>query len=123
MLEREVATERERLLGDRVGLADDADEAILEGLAEDELIQPKLARRALLDHFGVKTLAAFGCEDKPLAMQAASAIIVYLRDTLPVVECYERRGILRRIDGNQSISTVKQALRQAVLGVEEALTA
>ncbi|MEP7342209.1 MAG: DNA mismatch repair protein MutS, partial [Acidobacteriota bacterium] len=48
---------------------------------DDELIQPELARRALLDHFGVKTLAAFGCEDKPLATQAASAIIIYLRDT------------------------------------------
>ena len=25
----------------------------------------------------------------------------HLRDTLPVVECYERRGIVRRINGNQ----------------------
>jgi DNA mismatch repair protein MutS len=50
---------------------------------EDELIEPKPARRALLDHFGVKTLAAFGCEDRPLATQAASAIVIYLRDTQP----------------------------------------
>ena len=50
-------------------------------------------------------------------------VAVYLRDTLPVVECYERRGILRRIDGNQSIAAVKQELRQIVVGVEEALTA
>jgi adenylate kinase len=50
-------------------------------------------------------------------------VAVYLRDTLPVVERYERRGILRRINGNQSIGAVKQALRQAVVGVEEALTA
>jgi len=50
-------------------------------------------------------------------------VAVYLRDTLPVVECYEQRGILRRIDGNQSIAAVKQALRQAVVGVEAALTA
>jgi adenylate kinase len=49
-------------------------------------------------------------------------VAVYLRDTLPVVERYERLGILRRIDGNQSIETVKRALRQAV-GVEEAITA
>ena len=50
-------------------------------------------------------------------------VAVYLRDTLPVVERYERLGILRRINGNQSIAAVKLALRQAVVGVEEALTA
>lgn len=49
----------------------------------DELLELEPARRAVLDHFGVKTLQAFGCEDKPLATQAASAIIVYLRDTQP----------------------------------------
>src|SRR5438270_1913349 len=49
-------------------------------------------------------------------------VAVYLRDTLPVVECYERRGILRRINGNQSIDTVKRALRQAV-NAEQAITA
>jgi adenylate kinase len=50
-------------------------------------------------------------------------VAVYLRDTLPVVEGYEQRGILRRIDGNQSIGAVKQALRHTVMGVGEALTA
>jgi adenylate kinase len=49
-------------------------------------------------------------------------VAVYLRDTLPVVERYQRQGILRRIDGNQSIDVVKQALRRAV-AVEEAITA
>ena len=52
----------------------------------------------------------------------ANRVAVYLRDTLPVVERYERKGILRRIDGNQSIETVKRALREAV-DVEEAITA
>lgn len=50
---------------------------------EDELLQPQQARQALLEHFGVRTLHAFGCEEKPLATQAAGAIIVYLRDTQP----------------------------------------
>jgi len=50
-------------------------------------------------------------------------VAVYLRDTLPVVARYERLGILRRINGNQSIAAVKQALRHAVVGVGEALTA
>jgi DNA mismatch repair protein MutS len=39
------------------------------------------ARRALLDQFGVASLAGFGCEGKPLAIRAAGAIIYYLRDT------------------------------------------
>jgi adenylate kinase len=52
----------------------------------------------------------------------ANRVAVYLRDTLPVVERYERKGILRRIDGNQTINAVKLALRQAV-GVDEAIPA
>lgn len=49
----------------------------------NELLELKSARRTLLDHFGVKTLQAYGCEDRPLAMQAASAILLYLRNTQP----------------------------------------
>jgi adenylate kinase len=45
----------------------------------------------------------------------ANRVAVYLRDTLPVVERYERRGILQHIDGNKPIHVVKQALRQAVV--------
>ena len=52
----------------------------------------------------------------------ANRVTVYLRDTLPVVERYQRQGILRRIDGNQPINVVKAALRQAV-GVEERIPA
>jgi DNA mismatch repair protein MutS len=39
------------------------------------------ARQALLDHFGVASLAGFGCEGLPLAVQAAGAIVQYLRET------------------------------------------
>ncbi len=39
------------------------------------------ARRALLDYFGVASLAAYGCEGLPLATQAAGAIIQYLGQT------------------------------------------
>jgi adenylate kinase len=52
----------------------------------------------------------------------ANRVAVYLRDTLPVVERYESKGILRRIDGNQPIKVVKLALRQA-LGVGEFIPA
>jgi DNA mismatch repair protein MutS len=39
------------------------------------------ARRALLEHFDVTSLAAFGAEQSELATRAAGAIIAYLRDT------------------------------------------
>jgi DNA mismatch repair protein MutS len=39
------------------------------------------ARRALLDHFGVASLAGYGCEGLPLAVQAAGALVQYLQDT------------------------------------------
>jgi DNA mismatch repair protein MutS len=50
---------------------------------EGEPLDYKRARRVLLDHFEVTTLEAYGCENKPLAIQAASAIVAYLRDTQP----------------------------------------
>jgi adenylate kinase len=46
----------------------------------------------------------------------ANRVAVYLRDTLPVVERYERQGILQHLNGNQSIEVVKAALREAVGG-------
>jgi len=63
------------------------------------LVEMKTARRALLDHFGVATLAAYGCEDRPLAAQAAGAIVVYLRDTQP--------DALANLDRLQSYATDK----------------
>ncbi len=50
---------------------------------ENSMLELPPARQALLDHFGIKTLHSFGCEDKPLAVQAAAAIVIYLRDTQP----------------------------------------
>ncbi len=44
----------------------------------------------------------------------ANRVAVYMRDTLPVVDRYADRGILRRINGNQSIDEVQAALRAAV---------
>jgi len=39
------------------------------------------AQQALLDHFKVSTLQAFGCEGQPLAVRAAGAIVQYLHET------------------------------------------
>jgi DNA mismatch repair protein MutS len=41
------------------------------------------ARKSLLEHFNVRTLAAFGCENQPLAVRAAGSVVAYLRDTQP----------------------------------------
>ena len=43
-------------------------------------------------------------------------VAVYLRDTLPVVEHYEGRGVLRRVDGNQAIEDVRTELCLALGG-------
>jgi DNA mismatch repair protein MutS len=66
---------------------------------DDARVELKTARRALLDHFGVTTLEAYGCEDRPLAAQAAGAIIIYLRDTQP--------DALANLDRLQSYTTDK----------------
>lgn len=47
----------------------------------DELLDFGEARRALLDHFEVMALDAYGLEQKRLATVAAGAILAYLRDT------------------------------------------
>lgn len=39
------------------------------------------ARTTLLEHFGVQTLAGYGCDGKPLAVRAAGAILHYLQET------------------------------------------
>ena len=52
------------------------------------------ARQTLLRHFGVSTLDAFGCEQKPLATRAAGAVLHYLQET--------QRG---RVDQMQRLTT------------------
>jgi len=42
-----------------------------------------VCREALLQHFGVATLAGYGCEDLPLATRAAGVIVQYLRQHQP----------------------------------------
>ncbi|HYN87351.1 MAG TPA: DNA mismatch repair protein MutS, partial [Ardenticatenaceae bacterium] len=39
------------------------------------------ARQLLLSHFGVRSLDGYGCEDKPLAVRAAGALLSYLEET------------------------------------------
>jgi DNA mismatch repair protein MutS len=48
---------------------------------EPEMFGKDPARRTLLEHFHVRTLEAFGCEELPLAIQAAGGLLAYLQDT------------------------------------------
>lgn len=53
----------------------------------DERITYAASRRALLKHFDVLSLEAYGAENKRLATQAAGAILAYLSDTQPDALC------------------------------------
>ncbi len=46
----------------------------------------EVARRALLEHFGVTALEGYGCEHLPLAIKAAGAIVYYIGETQKTVE-------------------------------------
>jgi DNA mismatch repair protein MutS len=48
---------------------------------DDRAFETEQARRELLAHFGVATLAAFGCEQLPHAIAAAGAVLRYVRET------------------------------------------
>jgi DNA mismatch repair protein MutS len=47
---------------------------------EESAFDPRWARRELLEHFGVLTLEAFGCESRPRAVAAGAAALRYVRD-------------------------------------------
>jgi DNA mismatch repair protein MutS len=48
---------------------------------EERSFDPRAGRAALLAHFGVLNLEAFGCEGRPAATGAAAAALRYVRDT------------------------------------------
>ena len=78
--------ELERLSPAEIVLPRDQDVASLPAGAVVTTVSPSsfshvVARRTLLDHFGVLTLEAFGCEHLPLATSSAGAIIEYLSET------------------------------------------
>ena len=50
-------------------------------LLDPSCFEYEAARSALLDHFGVVSLESFGCQDLPLAVRAAGAIVDYLGET------------------------------------------
>ena len=50
---------------------------------DDALFEQETAAASLLAHFRIHTLESFGCEDLPLAVSAAGAIVDYLKSTRP----------------------------------------
>jgi DNA mismatch repair protein MutS len=67
----------------------------------DDIFDPESARIRLCRHFGVATLAAYGCERLPLATAAASAIVQYIeRVNAPLLallsdlRAYDTRGFV-----------------------------
>jgi len=86
------------------------------------------ARQTLRQHFGVQTLDAFGCENKPAAIRAAGAILHYLYETqkgsvaqIQRLSTYSTAGYMaldqatrRNLELTQSLSGNRQA---SLLGV------
>jgi DNA mismatch repair protein MutS len=58
---------------------------VTEGVTQSEYegwhFEEDVARRALMEHFGVASLAGFGCEGLPMAVRAAGALLQYVADT------------------------------------------
>jgi DNA mismatch repair protein MutS len=71
------------------------------------------ARRRLLDHFGAGTLAGFGCEDLPLGIGAAGAILAYLEQTHQGALAHI--GTVRRLDVSAYVSLDPTTIRNLEL--------
>ena len=50
---------------------------------DDSLFKEETAASSLLEHFGIQTLESFGCENLPLVVSSAGAIVDYLKRTRP----------------------------------------
>ncbi|OIO97588.1 MAG: DNA mismatch repair protein MutS [Anaerolineae bacterium CG2_30_64_16] len=61
--------------------------------------EEETARQTLLAHFGVGSLAGYGCEGQPLAIRAAGALLQYLEDT--------QRDGLGQLTGLRTYSTAE----------------
>ena len=64
---------------------------------DDWHFDEETARRALMDHFGVSSLAGYGCDGLPLAERAAGALLQYLQHT--------QKGALSQLAGLHTYST------------------
>ena len=72
-----------RFRGNDGGAGSDGEAAYRLTPADDALFEQETAAASLLAHFRIHTLESFGCEDLPLAVSAAGAIVDYLERTRP----------------------------------------
>ncbi len=63
------------------------------------------ARQTLLRHFKVASLAGFGCEQKPLAVSAAGAVLAYLQETQKGAVGQIQRLATYSIEGYMALDT------------------
>ena len=70
---------------DATGTVESGDGAYVVTSRNGSAFAPNAARRRLLEHFGVTSLEAYGCESMPLAATAAGAVLDYLGETHPGV--------------------------------------
>ncbi len=84
------------------------------------------ARQALLDYYGVSSLAGFGCEGLPLATAAAGALIAYLQETqkqvlgrLQALHTYSTDGFMQLDPATRRnlelVETIREGRRQGSL--------
>ena len=75
-----------------------------------------VARERLREQFGVATLEAFGCEQLPLAIRAAGAVVAYLRetqrDTLAQITALETYSVERLHDARRAHPPQPGTLRE-----------
>lgn len=105
-----------------VGQAEGLDRLLARrGLAVDRVIELRVDERALIDRIATraKEAAARGeavrKDDNPETLKRR--LQAYMKETAPLVEHFARKGLLRSIDGLQSIEAVEKQLGEAIAAV------
>ena len=78
---------------------------------DDAPFQEETAADSLLEHFRIQTLESFGCEDLPLVVSAAGAIVDYLKRTRPSVNSCSSTSSVERARvrlGNLAVYSAQQ---------------
>ena len=57
------------------------DRGVVVTIYKDEVFSEQQARRTLLEHFHVASLAGYGCDGSPAAIGAAGAALAYAKET------------------------------------------
>lgn len=81
MRPREILVPREAVLPPWMSDPSQPEGTLPRAALEEREFEGRAARRGLLEHFGVQSLEAFGCEALPLAAAAAGAALRYVRET------------------------------------------